>query len=308
MESQNVEYKRLWKDEYLRYISGFANAAGGKLYVGKDDNGDVVGIDNAEYLLETLPNKSVQATGIVPEINLVTENGRRFLAICIKPSEQPVSCNGRYYLRSGSTLQELNGTSLTEFLMNKGKKSWDKQIEPEATLDDIDSEAVKYFIQIASRINRISQGASADDTGKILLNLGLMNRQKKLTNAALLLFGKNLRQWFRLATFRIGRFGTSRADLVIQDEIDCPLIKMPDRIMETLRSRYLISPIHYNGLQRVEPLEIPEDALREMICNAIVHRDYTGTFTQMRIWNDRLELWNQGTLPPYYTIDTLMHP
>jgi ATP-dependent DNA helicase RecG len=81
---------------------------------------------------------------------------------------------------------------------------------------------------------------------------------------------------------------------------------MPERVLWTLRSRYLIAPIHYEGLQRVEPLEIPEDALREMICNAIVHRDYTGTFTQMRIWADHIELWNQGTLPPDYTIDTLM--
>jgi len=93
----------------------------------------------------------------------------------------------------------------------------------------------------------------------------------------------------------------------MQDEIDCPLIEMPDKIMAVLRSNYLVAPIHYEGLQRIEPLEIPEEALREMICNAIVHRDYTGTFTQMRIWADRIELWNQGTLPPHYTIDTLMH-
>ena len=65
METQNIEYKVKWKDEFLHYISGFANAEGGTLFIGKDDNGNIVGIDNTKYLLENLPNKAVQATGIV---------------------------------------------------------------------------------------------------------------------------------------------------------------------------------------------------------------------------------------------------
>lgn len=306
METQTVEYKRQWKDEYLHYISAFANAQGGVLYVGKGDDGQIVGIDNAKYLLENLPNKIVQATGIVPEINILQANGKDYLSISVRPSEQPISCNGKYYLRSGSTIQELNGTALTEFLMRKMKATWDKQIVPDASMDDIDAEAVEYFVRLAMKKDRINQGALNDSIDKILRNLDLMNKQGQLTNAALMLFGKNIRHWNRTATFRIGRFGVSRADLIMQDEIDCPLIKMPDRIIAILRSGYLVSPIHYEGLQRIEPLEMPEDALREMICNAIVHRDYTGTFTQMRIWADRIELWNQGTLPPEYTIETLM--
>ena len=306
METQNVEYKQSWRDEYLKYISGFANAQGGTLYVGIDDNGNVCGINNAKELLVNLPNKAVQATGIVPEINLLTENGMEYISIAIKSSTQAISCNGKYYLRSGSTLQELNGTALTDFLLKKTNYNWDKQIVSEATLDDIDSEAVSYFLHAAIRMRRLNESALDDSVEKVLHNLDLMNRQGQLTNAALLLFGKNLKHWNRTATFRIGRFGTSRADLIMQDEIDCPLIMMPDRIISILRSGYLVSPIHYEGLQRIEPLEIPEDALREMLCNAIVHKDYTGTFTQMRIWADHIELWNQGTLPPDYTIETLM--
>lgn len=54
METQNVEYKQSWRDEYLKYISGFANAQGGTLYVGIDDNGNVCGINNAKELLVNL--------------------------------------------------------------------------------------------------------------------------------------------------------------------------------------------------------------------------------------------------------------
>ena len=76
--------------------------------------------------------------------------------------------------------------------------------------------------------------------------------------------------------------------------------------MQTLRSRYLVAPIKYEGLRRVEPLEIPEDALREMICNAIVHKDYRGTFIQMRVWDAYIDLWNSGTFPPEITPENLM--
>ena len=306
METQNTEYKRLWKDEYLHYISGFANAEGGTLYVGIDDNGNIVGIDKAEYFLENLPNKAVQATGIVPEINLLNENGKEYLTIHIKPSEQPVSCNGKYYIRSGSTLQELNGAALTDFLMRKTGKSWDATTQPDATMDDIDETAVAYFVHCAVKENRLDKEALSDITEQILKKLKLIDSNGQLTLAALLLFGKDIEQWCQMPAFRIGRFGASQADLIIQDNIVCPLIRMPETIISTLRTRYLVSPIHYEGLRRVEPLEIPEDALREIICNAIVHRNYTGTFTQMRVWSDSIELWNFGTLPPDFTVETLM--
>ena len=58
-------------------------------------------------------------------------------------------------------------------------------------------------------------------------------------------------------------------------------------------------------MQRVESLEILEGALREMVCNAIVHRDYLGSFIQMRVWDDRIEMWNPGILPPEMTVDML---
>ena len=70
--------------------------------------------------------------------------------------------------------------------------------------------------------------------------------------------------------------------------MECDLIRMADRVVELLKSKYLISPIHYEGLRRIEDLEIPEDALREAIFNAIIHKDYTGVHIQMKVWDDRV--------------------
>lgn len=306
LESQNTEYKEQWHNKYLAYISGFANAQGGTLYVGIDDAGQVVGIDNAKYLLENLPNKAVQATGIIPNIEILSASSKEYIAIHINPSEQPISCNGKYYMRSGSTLQELNGNALTDFLLRQTHTTWDMHIEPNATIDDINPEAVQYFVNFAIDSKRLDETVRYESVEAILRRLKLINKQGQITFAALMLFGKDIEDYCLSASFRIGRFGKTQADLIFDDNIACPLIRMPETIMQTLRSRYLIAPVKYEGIRRIEPLEIPEDALREMICNSIVHKDYRGTFIQMRVWDDHIDLWNSGTFPPEITPENLM--
>ena len=69
-EKHNVEWKEVWKDEYLNWICGFANAQGGTIYIGIDDSGNISGLKNSNKLLEDIPNKIKNAMGIVAEINL----------------------------------------------------------------------------------------------------------------------------------------------------------------------------------------------------------------------------------------------
>ena len=125
-------------------------------------------------------------------------------------------------------------------------------------------------------------------------------------NAAILLFGKHVGQFFPSAVFKIGRFHTDESDLIIQDVIEGNLIQMASRVMEVLRTKYLLSPIHYEGLQRIEQLEIPDKALRELIYNAISHKAYTGPAIQMRIYDRSIELWNYGLLPKELTPAALL--
>ena len=70
--------------------------------------------------------------------------------------------------------------------------------------------------------------------------------------------------------FRIGRFRNDESDLITQDVVEGNILQMVNHIIELLRSKYLLSPIHYEGITRIEQLEIPEDVLREAICNAIL--------------------------------------
>ena len=112
MESQQLEWKEAWHDEYLKWICGFANAQGGMLVIGKNDKGEILGVKNAEKLLEDLPNKIRSTMGIVVDVHIHNENGLDFIAICVPAYPNAISYHGKYYLRSGSTNQELSGYAL----------------------------------------------------------------------------------------------------------------------------------------------------------------------------------------------------
>ena len=74
-ESQNIEYKESWRDEYLKWICGFANASGGRMYIGVNDDREIVGVANSKRLMEDIPNKIVTTLGIVTDVNLLQEDG-----------------------------------------------------------------------------------------------------------------------------------------------------------------------------------------------------------------------------------------
>lgn len=114
-ENQYIEWKQNWRDEYLKWICGFANAQGGALEIGKNDRGAVVGVANAAKLLEDIPNKVRDILGIMVEVNLHAEQGRDWLEIVVEPYPSPISYKGEYHYRSGSTKQELKGGRWTVF-------------------------------------------------------------------------------------------------------------------------------------------------------------------------------------------------
>ncbi|MDR0826345.1 MAG: ATP-binding protein, partial [Desulfovibrio sp.] len=124
-ESQTLEWKFSWRDEHLKSVCGFANAVGGTLVIGRDDAGKPVGLPDARLLLEELPNKLRDLLGIMAEVNLREQDGRECLEIVVPAYPNPISYRGRYYQRSGSTLQELKGAALDRFLLRRYGRTWD---------------------------------------------------------------------------------------------------------------------------------------------------------------------------------------
>ena len=208
-------------------------------------------------------------------------------------------------MRSGATNQELRGLALQQFLMKKIGRSWEDTPCYGTTIDDIDPEVIRYFLKKGIKEKRMSPDAENSTPEEVISNLGLMEDGVPC-NGAILLFGKHPQRCFVTSSFKIGRFGSTNFDLLSQEIVDGNLIQMPERVMRVLDEKYLIRPIHYEGLQRVEPLELPEEALREIICNSIVHRDHQGTWTQMSVYSDHIRLWNEGKLPDDLSVEKLM--
>ena len=124
-ESQHVEWKESWRDDYLKWICGFANAQGGVLEVGRDDRGKIVGVKDVLRLLEEIPNKVQSALGIVVDVNLKSQDGAEYVEIVVGPYPNPISFKGEFHYRSGSTKQVLRGAELNRFLMRKHGRTWD---------------------------------------------------------------------------------------------------------------------------------------------------------------------------------------
>jgi ATP-dependent DNA helicase RecG len=90
-EQQNIEYKSSWHNDCLKWICGFANAQGGRIYIGKDDAGKVVGVENYKTLMDEIPNKIKNNLGITTEVKLLFEGDKSFIEIIVSPYSVPIS-------------------------------------------------------------------------------------------------------------------------------------------------------------------------------------------------------------------------
>jgi len=302
VETEDLEFKPTWRDECLKVICAFANADGGKLVIGVDDNGNPIGVENSRRLLEDIPNKVRNKLGVIPSVEVQQKGGKDIIGISVNSALVPISCDGKYYLRSGSTDLELEGNGLTNFLMRKVGKTWDEFIEERASLDDINPETIESFKKSAE--DRIPSIVREKDHKVILERLNLLDGSK-LKRAGILLFGKDTQKLYPSAYLKIGKFLTE-TDLQMNDIVEGNLFEQLGNALEILRTKYLKSEIKFEGIHRREILEYPYEALREATINALIHRDYLGTSTiQIRVYNDRLIVMNEGKFPPEVPVEKL---
>jgi len=200
-ENQNIEWKSTWKDEYLAWICGFANAQGGKLYIGVDNKGNPVGLKDSRRLLEDLPNKINNAMGIMVNINL-HDGDKEYIEIDVPPHPVAISCKGSFYYRSGATNQLLRGAALETFILRRRGVHWDSSPLPYVDIHDIDETVIRDFCTRAIKKGRLDESASSEPVGSIIEKLR-MRSGEYLTNAALLVFGKELGRFSLKPTRRL---------------------------------------------------------------------------------------------------------
>ncbi len=287
-EQQNIEWKESWRDEYLKWICGFANAQGGTIYIGMNDKGEVVGITDAKKLMEDLPNKIISNLGIICDINLLSESQKQYIEITVESYPNPVNYKGQYHYRSGSTKQELKGVALDKFLLQRHGKTWDSVPVPKIMVDD---------------------DVLNDSNISLLENLDLIE-DNYLIRAGILLFHSQPDKLFTGSFIKIGFF-TTDDDLRFQDEIHGNIFHQIEKTLDLLKTKYLKAEIRYEGANRIEEFPYPPPAFREALLNAIAHKDYSSTTPiQISVYDNKLIIWNQGQLPENWTVDklTVKHP
>jgi len=303
-ESQNIEWKENWKDDYLKWICGFANANGGKIIIGKNDKGEIIGLKNSKKLLEDIPNKTRDILGILVDVNLYKAEKGDVLEIIVDPQPFPVSYKGQYHYRSGSTKQELKGAALDKFMLEKKGKKWDGVPVSNVSVNDLKDETFEFFKKRAKNSKRIDESILTEDNINILENLRL-TENPYLKRASILLFHPDPEQYFTGAFVKIGYF-QSDTELVFQDEVNGNLFEQVEKTIEILFTKYIKAIISYEDIHRVETYEYPKDAVREAILNALAHKDYSiGVPVQISVYDDKLMIWNYGQLPTDWTVDNL---
>lgn len=303
-ESQNIEWKQSWRDEYLKWICGFANAQGGKIFIGTRDDGTVIGVSNSKKLLEDIPNKIQNKLGIMTDVNLLREGGLDYIEIVVNPWSFPVNYDGEYHYRSGSTKQLLRGNALTNFLMEKTGLKWDAATISNIGIDDLDKESFDIFRREALRSGRMAKEDLEIPNAELLAKLDLVV-DGNLKRAGALCFYREPEKVIGGCYVKIGKFEGS--ELLYQDEVHGSLLIMADRVIDLIYLKYLKAAITYHKETRVETYPFARDAVREAVFNALIHCNWADNVpVQIRIEDDAMFVSNCSMLPFGWTAEILL--
>lgn len=304
-EKQNIEWKATWRDEYLKWICGFANAQGGRIYIGIDDKGVISPLKNSKKLLEDIPNKIRQTLGIIADVNLHSTADGEYIEIFVDPQPYPISYYGEYHYRSGSTKQQLTGQQLNQFLLKKTGISWDSVPVTGISPEKLRVDAFDIFREKAVKSKRMSSENVDMDNMQLLDSLNLLD-DGNIKRAGILLFHHDPEKWIPGSYVKIGYF-SSDADIVYQDEIHGSLLKQADSVIDLIFTKYLKGIISYEGITRVENYPYPREAIREAVLNAIAHKNYAALIPiQIRVYDDKIIISNDCILPDGWTAETLL--
>lgn len=255
--------------------------------------------------MEDIPNKVRDVLGIIVDVNLLAQDGKEYIEICVSPNTYPVNCRGEYHYRSGSTKQLLKGQALNQFLLRKTGITWDSVPIQDVAIRDLRNDSFDIFREQAVLSKRMDKKDIDSSNEQLLDSLNLLD-QGMLKRAAVLLFHHNPEKWIPGTYVKIGYFETD-SELRYQDEIHGSLISQADKIVDLIFTKYLKAEISYRGVTRVETYPFPKEAIREAVFNAIAHKFY-GTLIpiQIRVYADKIIIANDCVFPDDWTVDDLM--
>ncbi len=302
VESEKIEFKTSFNEDVIETLVAFSNTKGGTVYVGISDNSELKGIQIGKETIVQWINeiKNKTAPQIIPDIEVLAIEGKEIVSISVKEYPvKPVSTRGRYYKRVGSSNHFLSIPDVVNLHLKTVNSSWDFYLKDNKTIKDISIEKVQKLIDTISRRNKV---AIEDDPFTFLRKYQLIV-DEKITNACWLLFMPDMDA---CTTVELGRFSSStliKDSLTLHGDLFYEKDEIMNFILKHINKQIIIS----GRLENEEHWDYPLEALRELVLNMVIHRDYTSSYDSiLKIFDDYIEFYNPGALPVDIDLEHLL--
>ena len=290
-EGLEIEFKEAFDKSIAKDVVAFANTQGGRIFLGVNDKNKILGINITNGLKSQIQSL---ANHCDPQIKTKLEVFRNILIINVLESkDKPYKCSSGFYLRQGASSQKMTRDEIREFFNKEGKILFDRMINKNFSFKNgFDEDKFNVFLEKAEISKVISEK-------EILKNLGVLNDKGEFRNAGVLFFCNKIEKFIPHAIVSCVLYkGKDKAFIIDKKDFISDIYSNYQNAIEflyrNLRLKYEIKGFG----PRKEILEIPEEALKEAIVNALVHRDYLeqGADILVEIYDDRVEITNPGGL------------
>ena len=289
-EEPTVEFKRSLAKDVGRELCAFANAGGGTILIGVSDAGEIVGVGNHNRLKSRLQSTARSAE---PPIELEVESAGRVLRAVVPPQKRkPYSFNGRFFMRIGANSQQMSNAEVEDLFYAVGRLHFDGKPCADFSIEnDLDEETWARFCDRA-------KVPEAMDRMVALRNLRLLDSEDRMTHAGAWLLARDIRRFTATAHVSCALFmGTKKVRILDRRDFHRDIPKMIDDAVAWILTKINVEFI-IEHVQREERPELPEEALREAVANAVTHCDYRSTANvHIYVFKDRIEVVSPGGLP-----------
>lgn len=301
-ENQTLEFKTSFQKEVIATVVAFANAKGGKVLIGVDDKGTIVGVVLKKETLQDWINqiKTNTSPSVMPDIWEQDLDGKTIIIINVKKYPiKPISYKNRYFLRRANSNHVMSMEEIANEYLKTKNSSWDYYIDSDKNFNDISLEKVDYFMAMVEK----NIGKKFLDNPMSALQKYGLAKEDNITFGVYLLFNED---FCSISGIQAGRFKTP-TDIIDSISLNTDLFTEISELMIFLRKHFMVEYIITGTPQRKERYDYPLDAIREIVLNMIVHRDYRDSSDSViKIFDDRIEFFNPGDLYDDLTVEKLL--
>ena len=289
-EGLKIEFKESLSN-IDKEIAAFANSEGGRIFLGVSDDNKIKGIEVNNKLKSQIQDI---ANNCDPPARISFEEFDKVLIIHVKKGkDKPYRCSSGFYLRQGPNSQKMKTKDIKDMIFAEGNVKFDESINEDFDFKDFDNKIFDDYLRRAGIKKTIGRNG-------ILFNLGVINKDRKISNSGVLFFSKSPKKYFINAYVTCARYdGTDKVDVLDRMDIESNLIAQVEESIKFIR-RNTRTSYKIKDIEREEIPEYPLEALREAIINAVMHRDYfeRGANVQIDIFDDGIQISNVGSLIP----------